>query len=95
MDDIGTNQLSYPVPAPSTLPTPLTSPATTGWSPLWSDAHTSQTTYLKRRPISSIHPSGGRSRAADAAIDALVYDLYRLTAEELKVVEGTFKMSAL
>ena len=45
-------------------------------------------TYLKRRPIRSIHPSGGRSRATDAAIDALVYDLYGLTEEEVKVVEG-------
>ena len=44
-------------------------------------------TYLKRRPIRSIHPSGGRSRAADAAIDALVYDLYWLTEEEIEVVE--------
>ena len=27
--------------------------------------------------------------AADRQIDALVYDLYGLTAEEIKVVEGT------
>ena len=34
-------------------------------------------------------------KIADAQIDRLVYDLYGLTEEEIKVVEGTFKMSAL
>ena len=34
-------------------------------------------------------------RIVDAQIDRLVYDLYGLTEEEVKAVEGTFKMSAL
>ena len=34
-------------------------------------------------------------KIVDAQIDRLVYDLYGLTEEEIKVVEGTFKMSAL
>ena len=34
-------------------------------------------------------------KIVDAQIDRLVYDLYGLTEEEVKVVEGAFKMSAL
>ena len=34
-------------------------------------------------------------RIVDEQIDWQVYDLYGLTEEEVKVVEGTFKMSAL
>ena len=34
-------------------------------------------------------------KVVDAQIGRLVYDLYGLTEEEVKVVEGAFKMSAL
>jgi hypothetical protein len=34
-------------------------------------------------------------KVVDAQIDRLVYDLYGLTEEEIKVVDGEFKMSAL
>ena len=34
-------------------------------------------------------------KIVDTQIDRLVYDLYGLTEEEIKVVEGAFKMSAL
>ena len=34
-------------------------------------------------------------KIVDAQIDRLVYDLYGLAEEEVKVVEGAFRMSAL
>ena len=55
----------------------------------------SRTKYNKARMDRDKELYERQIRIVDAQIDRLVYDLYGLTEEEVRVVEGTFKMSAL
>ena len=74
--------------APSTSPTPPTSSATTAWSP-WSSACSACTSSLPPHQTPTERSVLQRQiDATDHKIDRLVYELYELTEDEIKIVEG-------
>ena len=80
----------------SNSPPPPTNPATTSLSPWWSPGAPGLDLH---RQLAAAKTPDERTRlerqiaATDQRIDRLVYDLYGLTAEEIKIVEGELSHS--
>jgi len=83
------NLLELLASAPSTSPTRPTAPATIAWAPSSSRCWTCTSAWPRSRSPTSRPRSSVRSRPPTGTpqADALVYELYGLTEEEVKIVE--------
>ena len=74
--------------APSTSPTPPTWHVTTGWPRSSRRCSICTRGWLRRASRIEKAALQRRIEMMDRQIDGLVYELYELTPEEIKVVEG-------